>query len=124
MHNHRNAPQGSTLTVARLPGATTFWWGQVQNYIQWPPRASASICVISYVTSSYSLHGTGIVFKSISGTKCTIYCSKTMLSLLMKIIISFPVFGWTRFVICQQFRGRAYLIPRSANGEVRLAFLT
>ena len=38
--------QGSTLTVAQLPGLTNFRWGQVKNYIQWPPRAIALICSI------------------------------------------------------------------------------
>ena len=44
--------QGLTLTVARLPGATDFRWGQVKKYRQWP-WAIASICSILNVNDCH-----------------------------------------------------------------------
>ena len=45
--------QGSTLTVARLPGATNFRRGQVKNYRQW---AISSICSIFNVSDCHNRH--------------------------------------------------------------------
>ena len=37
---HKIVAQGSTLTIARLPGASDFWSGQVKTELHWPDWAS------------------------------------------------------------------------------------
>ena len=55
--------QGSTLTVARLPGATDFRWGQVKNYRQW---AIALICTILNLSDCHNRQRMSVAGRAIN----------------------------------------------------------